>query len=878
MNTRRLREIAPLAIPPKQIQVHDSHENASRPSHRACRCAPRSLNRIACLLVTLCALLVQWPGLAAPGDVDSGFDPNANRESYGIAIQPNGKIILGGYFSNIGGVTRNRAARLAIDGSVDGEFNPNVSTGPLDQAFSTALQADGKVMLGGYFTTVGGVVRRSMARLNADGTLDSGFTPNIGGGSFPNIFCMAIQVDGKIVIAGDFTTVNSVNRNLIARLNTDGSLDTGFLPNVTGNYILSLALQTDGKIVIGGGFFTVGGVARNGIARLNGNGTLDTGFDPGTGADDSVNCVAVQSDGRILIAGIFRTLNGVTRNRIARLNANGTLDTGFNPSVITLFNPQLAASVESMVIQADGKTVITGNFTNVGGVVRNYIARLNSEGTCDVGFNSPNPNAYPYGMALQADGKIIIGGGFTAMGGFARNHIGRLENGDATQSLTVPSASRAQWLRGGTSPEAQDVSFDLSTNGGSIWTPLGSGTRINGGWERTGLNLAGSGTIRARARIVGGRYNGSSGIVERLQAFDFAPPTLSPVTISSNNPNPHFAKLGDTITLSFSASERIQTPMVTIADQGTTRTNPSGNNWQGTLAIGAPAVEGPAAFAITATDLAGNAAAAVTATTNGSSVTIDRTPPTLTLLGANPLIVQIATVYVEPGATASDVQAGNLTASVQISGVVDTNRIGTYMRTYVVADNAGNTATATRTVRVVDVPIAGTDTLGTMKNTPVSAPAAKLLANDSDPNGHPLSVVSVASASTSGGSIVLNGGLLTYTPPAGFIGLDSFTYRISDGLGGTATGVVNVTVSGPDGASLNLVSMARTADGFLVGFAGIPGDSYLIQFTNSLTPPVAWTTLTPPGPIQAGPNGLFQFEDKPNPIPPQRFYRAAIPQ
>ena len=200
------------------------------------------------------------------------------------------------------------------------------------------------------------------------------------------------------------------------------------------------------------------------------------------------------------------------------------------------------------------------------------------------------------------------------------------------------------------------------------------------------------------------------------------------------------------------------------------------------------------------------------------------------------------------------------------------------MRTYVVADDAGNTTTATRLVRVVDVPIAAADTLGTMKNTPVSAPAVKLLANDSDPNGHPLSVVSVSAASSNGGTVFLDGGFLTYTPPAGFIGLDSFTYAISDGLGGTATGTVNVTVTGSDGASLNLISMVRTADGFLVGFAGIPGDTYLIQFTNSLTPPITWTTLTPPGPIQAGPNGLFQHEDKPNPIPPQRFYRAAIPQ
>ena len=208
----------------------------------------------------------------------------------------------------------------------------------------------------------------------------------------------------------------------------------------------------------------------------------------------------------------------------------------------------------------------------------------------------------------------------------------------------------------------------------------GVGTRIAGGWERSGLSLPANGSIRARARTAGSYVNGSSGLVEQVQAFalDITPPTLSPVTISSSNPNPLFAKLGDTITLSFTANEPIQTPVVTIAGQGAMLANPNGNTWQGTLVVGAPSVQGTVAFSITATDLAGNAAAAVTATTNGSSVIIDRAPPTLTLLGANPLIVQMGAVYVEPGATASDAQAGNLTASIQISGVVNTNVIGTY--------------------------------------------------------------------------------------------------------------------------------------------------------------------------------------------------------
>ena len=664
--------------------------------------------------------------------------------------------------------------------------------------------------------------------------------------------------------------MNGENRFEVARLNADGTLDTSFgNPNALAA-TRSGVVQPDGRIVIGGAFDSVGGVTRNFIARLNANGTLDTAFNPN--ANGPVDAVVLQPDGRIVIAGEFTMVGGVTRNRIARVNANGTLDTGFNPNLNDL--------VQSTALQADGKIIVGGWFTRVGDVTRMSLARLNANGSLDATFGAVDMNGVLVSVALQGDGKILMGGNFSTVNGATRGSFARLLNNPATQSLTVPATNRVRWMRGGTAPQTHAVTFELSTDGGENWSLLGAGTRIDGGWERTGLSLPASGTIRARARVAGGYFNGSSGLVEQLQtfAFDLAPPVLSPVSISSSNANPFFAKVGDTVTLSFTASEPIQTPVVTIAGQPATFTNSGGNTWQGTLTVGALSVQGPVAFSIAATDLAGNAAAAVIATTNGSSVTIDRIAPTLTLLGANPLIVQMSAVYVEPGATASDTQAGNLTASIQISGVVDTNVIGTYNRTYVVADNAGNTATATRTVRVLDLPVAGMDTLGTMKNTPVSAPAVKLLANDSDPNGHPLSVVSVSPASANGGTVALGGGLLTYTPPAGFMGVDSFTYAISDGLGGTATGTVSVTVTGPDGASLNLVLMTRTADGFLVSFAGIPDDTYLIQFTDNLTPPVIWQTLTPPGPVQAGPNGRFQFEDKPNPIPPQRFYRAAIPQ
>ena len=126
--------------------------------------------------------------------------------------------------------------------------------------------------------------------------------------------------------------MNAVGRVAIARLNADGSTDTGFNPGSGGNdWVEAVALQPDGKVLIGGSFTSFNGTPRNRIARLNANGSLDTTFNPGSGVDNTVNRIAVQSDGKVLLVGAFTTVNGVSRNRIARLNADGSLDTSFNP-------------------------------------------------------------------------------------------------------------------------------------------------------------------------------------------------------------------------------------------------------------------------------------------------------------------------------------------------------------------------------------------------------------------------------------------------------------------------------------------------------------------------------------------------------------------
>jgi uncharacterized delta-60 repeat protein len=162
-----------------------------------------------------------------------------------------------------------------------------------------------------------GTPRGSVAKLNADGTLDTLFNPP--GGTNSHILDIALQSDGKVIIGGDFTSFNfNTNRKYIARVNPDGTLDTGF--NTTVDYpIYAVKAEGNGKILIGGDFLTVNGISASRVSRLNSDGTLDPAFHIGTGADGRVYNIDLQADGKILLAGNFTQINGIPRFGIARL-------------------------------------------------------------------------------------------------------------------------------------------------------------------------------------------------------------------------------------------------------------------------------------------------------------------------------------------------------------------------------------------------------------------------------------------------------------------------------------------------------------------------------------------------------------------------------
>jgi uncharacterized delta-60 repeat protein len=340
------------------------------------------------------------------------FNPSVNEEIYIMVIQADGKSIIGGGFTTVNGITRNYIARLNFDGTLDTGFNPNFNS----FISSIAIQPDGKILVGGQFTTVGGTTRNRIARLNSDGTLDTGFNASVANNSVRSI---TPQPNGKIFIGGSFTTVNGTTRNRIALLNSDGTLDTGFNASITDNDVDSIVVQPDGKILVGGTFLTVDGTTRNRIARLNSDGTLDTGFNPNL--NGPIRKIVLRSDGKIFIGGSFSAVGGTAIQGIALLNADGTIDTSFNANV------KILAVVNAIVIQPNNKILIGGTFREVDNTNRERIARLNSDGSLDTGFN-PSANNIVFEIALYpgTDSKILVGGRFTTIGDITRIRLARL--------------------------------------------------------------------------------------------------------------------------------------------------------------------------------------------------------------------------------------------------------------------------------------------------------------------------------------------------------------------------------------------------------------------------------------------------------------------
>jgi uncharacterized delta-60 repeat protein len=423
--------------------------------------------------------------------LDAGFFSAEHATAF--AVQPDGKIVVGGNFATV--------RRLNSDGSLDATF----ASAPTDASWISAILplADGKLLIAGQFSNVSGQPAKLVARLNADGTFDSSFAADFQG---TGVTSFIAQPDGKILIAGQFSSVFRYPSMAIVRLNANGSVDTTFTsPVLSTEYnsvigsISAIALRPDGKILAVGKFFLSAPNANadnvSTVIRINTNGTVDADL-TGIAGIQSPLALAAQPDGRVLVTGV-----GVRQSYagVVRLNANDTLDVGFNP--------QLSDPALTLFVQPNGKIVLAGAFTSAGGQPHKSIARLNADGSADTSFD-PGGNGGPYdgsisALMAQADGKLLIGGDFTAVGAqqVSRPGLARLLVPEAAvQQVGFGDAGHSvlRLQRDGSGIEFGRVVFDTAVDG-TNWVTLGEGSWQAGAWSIALANAPAAGHFWARA-------------------------------------------------------------------------------------------------------------------------------------------------------------------------------------------------------------------------------------------------------------------------------------------------------------------------------------------------------------------------------------------
>lgn len=388
---------------------------------------------------------------------DGTLDPSFGAAGTGggevrsLALQPDGKIIVGGSFTTFNGTARASLARVSAAGVLDTSFTPG--TGPQLSAGgasmpgvveTVAVRGDGTIIVGGWFDSFNGVARGAIVALTSAGNVNVGFAAGGGFGAegyVPSVHAMAVQPNGSVVVGGDFESADGASRTGVARLTNSGALDEAFVPSgggIEGGAVVHrLLLQPDGQVVIGGDFQSVGSSVRFSVARFGATGALDSGFNPvlarGVGFNGLVHALAVQPDGKVVVAGEFTTYNGVPRRGVARLLANGSLDSSFDPGEGA--NSQFGglADVQAVAVAPDGKILIGGWFDVVGGEPRQGVARLLPNGALDTDFHTVDGIRGAWGgdgavsdIVVLPDGKILIGGWFAKVDGANRSGLARL--------------------------------------------------------------------------------------------------------------------------------------------------------------------------------------------------------------------------------------------------------------------------------------------------------------------------------------------------------------------------------------------------------------------------------------------------------------------
>jgi uncharacterized delta-60 repeat protein len=490
--------------------------------------------------------------LSAQGQV-GGFDPSFNAgpifdgTSNGV-VHANittsaGDHIIAGQFTSVGGVPRGYIAKLSKNGSLDQAFGTGVgANGPV---YAMALDSNGRILIGGDFTTVDGVARNRIARLTANGNLDASFNP--GSGFDGPVYCIALGTD--IYVGGDFATFNGQPRNRLAAIHTSGAHQPATFNGGANAAVRALVYhQRTSTLYAGGDFTAIGSTVRSYFAQFTSSLTL-------TGSDLSFNgpvramhlpTAFLSTETSLFVGGDFTSVGSAPRGRLAAFVApswgSGT------PTLDGQFNFWLDAPCRRILALSETKVLVAGDFTTVNGRWRSRFATMLRSSSSSwsstvtywdlvAGYGETGPDGPVHSVALDSDGRPLLAGAFAGVSPSTRNAVLRLY-GDAGSAVPATPSSpsalnlsdtqiRVSW---NSSSFASAYVLESSSDGLSAWTQLYSGTLTS----FTDAGLA-PGTQRFY-RVHALNYNGASGFSELFAATTNPEPWTGSGSVQSSLP------------------------------------------------------------------------------------------------------------------------------------------------------------------------------------------------------------------------------------------------------------------------------------------------------------------------------------------------------
>ena len=359
-------------------------------------------------------------GASGAQTLDPGFTPTFNGAVQAVALQPDGRILVGGDFSSVNGSPRFALARLLDNGSLDLDFVPPLFD---DGVSAIVVQPDGRILVAGDFITANGAAAKHVVRLLANGSVDSSFASGIDHWTALGISHLALQANGRILVAGGFDSVSGQARPGLAKLLPSGTLDSGFAPPALDNRIAALALQPSGAVVIAGYHGDdLDSCADFGycVTRLTASGADDTGFGAAQVIGE-VSHIASDGHGGFVLGGSFGGVGGQFVSCVARLLQDGGADPMFVDTTLRY------SDIDHVVPRADGRILIGGGIRwGTAGTTTTRVARLSASGVHDTTFIEPVFDSQINVMVPDSANRLLVGGLFTHVDGVSRQRLARI--------------------------------------------------------------------------------------------------------------------------------------------------------------------------------------------------------------------------------------------------------------------------------------------------------------------------------------------------------------------------------------------------------------------------------------------------------------------